>query len=77
MLTEEEKIEYIEGGFNYCPYCGSGDLEGGSVVIEENIASQRMTCSECNRKWYNSYVLIDIVEIPDEDPDPENEIDSI
>lgn len=76
MLTEEEKIDYIEGGYGECPYCGSTDIVGHSVEISGNSAYQDVTCSDCNRKWCDSYVLVDILETPEE-PEPEDKIDSI
>jgi len=76
MLTEEEKIDYIEGGYSHCPYCGSADIVGGSVEIDGNGAHQDVTCNECNREWSDVYVLIDILERPEE-PNPKDKIDSI
>ena len=37
--------------FTTCPYCGSTDLEGGSVTVEGNEAWQDVGCLDCGADW--------------------------
>lgn len=38
-----------------CPSCGQGDVTGGSVVIERNVAAQTCLCSHCSTSWVDTY----------------------
>jgi len=39
-------------------FCGSPDIEGGSVDIDSGGASQRVSCSACGRYWFDLYELV-------------------
>ncbi len=41
--------------FDHCPLCGSNQLEGGAVTIEENHAWQNVSCGHCNSHWTETY----------------------
>ncbi|WP_321817029.1 MULTISPECIES: hypothetical protein [unclassified Paraburkholderia] len=40
-----------------CPSCGSSDVSGGFVNIEEGSASQTLCCGECGAEWTDTYTL--------------------
>ena len=49
---------YVRKGTG-CPYCGTkGNPEGGSFeVLENGVAQQEMTCTECGEVWFDIYYL--------------------
>lgn len=59
-----------------CPACGSGDIEGHQVSIEDPLALQPCTCNACGTRWTGVYKYIGCssVEIPPA-PDDEDEDD--
>ena len=59
--------EYVSGGFNTCPVCGTSDIVGGSVEIDCNYAIQDCNCNSCYASWRDSYTLSDISEVEDKD----------
>jgi len=40
-----------------CPYCSSLDIEGRSVVIGGDLATQTVRCTACGRSWSDVYRL--------------------
>lgn len=54
--------EYANQGGNCCPYCGSGDLDGGPVEIDAGIAAQKVGCGECDKEWTDTYSLTGYIE---------------
>ena len=52
-----EKIIYER---NKCPYCGSENIEYGSLELVDEQMYYRMTCKDCkkdSREWYSlSYI---------------------
>ena len=61
-LTEQQKNDYVTGGYSKCPACLSENIEGGAVDIDANIATQPMNCTECGRHWTDVFRLVSIVE---------------
>lgn len=61
MLSERAKTEYVENGGVVCPYCGSGNLDGGFVEIDGGGASQTVRCLDCYRSWTDLYTLTEIL----------------
>lgn len=53
-LTNEE---YAAKGGVYCPHCGSSDITGDEVEIEEGKAFQKVGCGECDAEWVDTYLL--------------------
>ena len=49
--------EYVAKKGLVCPHCGSTDIEGGHVVIDEGKAYQKVGCNECDKDWTDTYVL--------------------
>ncbi len=60
-LTDSQKKVYLKGGGVKCPFCGSTDITGGFVEIEEGGAFQKVSCP-CGRSWIDVYSLVDIKE---------------
>ena len=54
------KEEYIETGGTSCPFCGSGEIEGGFVEVNGGSAHQKIRCLLCGEEWHDIYKLIDI-----------------
>ncbi len=46
-----------------CPYCGSSDLTGGSLTVDNGSCSQRIWCSDCDHSWYDCYALVGFTEV--------------
>lgn len=40
-----------------CPFCYSGDIEGGSVNIDARKAEQQVACNLCDKEWVDTYQL--------------------
>lgn len=55
------KEEYLKR-YGHCPYCGNdGDLDGGFVEIDGNLATQNVQCNACGNCWTDIYRLFDVV----------------
>lgn len=46
-----------------CPYCDNEDVEGGSVEIEDDMATQVCYCGDCKAQWVVSFGLFDVVKV--------------
>ena len=56
-------IEANKTNWNACPACGSSQIEGGSVSIEDREAIQEVSCLYCKAVWtevYAAHARIDI-----------------
>jgi hypothetical protein len=64
-LSEEE---YIALRGERCPNCASSCIEGDSIEIGGNGASQSIRCLECDATWVDVYVLsgYEFLEVPEE-----------
>ena len=60
---ESKKKTYLEKAGVRCLNCGSYDIEGGSITVDEGGASQDVSCLECYSTWTDLYVLTDVVNI--------------
>ena len=56
QLPSVETSDYLENCHN-CPACGSWEIEGDSVSIEDGLALQDVSCLSCNAAWRDVYVL--------------------
>ena len=56
-LTTEQIKKYVEEGGVSCPGCGSEDIVGGDISVDTGIASQEMSCNECDLEWTDQYTL--------------------
>lgn len=56
-LTREQEAKYIAERGVCCPFCSSGNLEGDSFEIDNGIAPQAITCTDCRKEWTDVYTL--------------------
>jgi hypothetical protein len=56
MKVKQAK-KYLEQGGIACPFCGSWDIDGGSMNFESGEIAQRISCHECNERWTDVYRL--------------------
>lgn len=61
-MTYAQKKAYLKAS-HICPYCGSDQIEGQSVDIDENGASQEVSCISCKARWEDLYKLTDVREV--------------
>lgn len=50
-------VEYADRGGCVCPRCGSSDLSGQFISIDEGGAHQPMHCDACGANWVDTYTL--------------------
>lgn len=48
-----------------CPVCNSTQIEGHSVEIDSNMATQSVTCLECGAAWDDQYKLMGYANLED------------
>ncbi len=68
MLSNEQKAEYVKRQGNYCPYCGSPELEGHDTDFQGGSISQEVTCLACDQDWFDLYTLTAVYESAEEEP---------
>lgn len=56
MQVKQAK-KYLEQRGLACPFCGSRDIEGGSMNFESGEIAQRISCHECSERWTDVYKL--------------------
>ncbi len=56
-ISPEAQTQYIADGGVCCPFCQSHDITGGDITIDNGIASQDVSCSDCNEEWTDLYSL--------------------
>jgi transposase-like protein len=56
MQVKQAKKYLVQRGLA-CPFCGSGDIDGGSMDFEAGEIAQRISCHECNERWTDVYKL--------------------
>lgn len=71
MQVKQAK-KYLEQRGLACPFCGSWDIEGGSMDFEAGEIAQRISCHACNEHWTDVYKLTAVA-----DPDSGEIIASI
>ena len=54
---------YIDHGGVECPFCYSGNIEGGQVEVDAGTAHQPMRCTDCDAEWNDVYELKTVGEI--------------
>jgi hypothetical protein len=50
--------KYLEQRGIICFFCGSWDIEGGSMDFEAGEIAQRISCHECDEEWTDIYKLV-------------------
>ncbi len=62
------KTDYIKKGGNSCFKCESDDIEGGSFSTESGVATQSISCNNCDHEWTDIYTLTGVIDdIPEVD----------
>ena len=56
-MSQMTSDQYVATGGTKCPFCGSEDIEGTSIDVDAGIASQEMSCNECDEGWTDEYTL--------------------
>jgi len=59
-LREERKEYYLKNEGTNCPFCGSDNLEGQNVDINDGIILQYIICKNCDNTWTDIYKLCNI-----------------
>ena len=62
-LSGKKIKEYIKGGGESCPYCGSDGLRGGSWDSDNGYCNQSISCLSCKKDWDDVYTLTGIYEM--------------
>ena len=57
--------KYLKNGGIVCPNCGSEDIEGDSVDIDVQHATQPLHCLVCEEEWDDLYTLTGVRAIPE------------
>jgi transposase-like protein len=61
LLTENQKKNYIQDSGNYCPHCGSENMEHSSGFESDyNQAWVSVICRNCEKEWMDIYTLTDV-----------------
>jgi hypothetical protein len=60
-MKPENAKEYLEQRGLACPFCGSWDIEGGSMDFDAGEIAQRISCHKCHERWTDIYKLAAIV----------------
>ena len=55
LKTEKEYVDSPSSCIN--KDCGSTDIEGGPIQIDDNTAWQKITCNMCQLEWDDIYIL--------------------
>ena len=71
MQVKQAK-KYLQQRGLTCPFCGTWDIEGGSIDFEAGEIAQRIFCHACNEQWTDVYKLTAVA-----DPDSGEIIASI
>ena len=56
-MQAKQAKKYLEQHGRLCPFCGSWDIEGGSMIFEAGEIAQRISCHKCNEQWTDVYKL--------------------
>ena len=65
-MTKKDLAEitkkYLKTKGNFCPFCGSKDVEGiGATDCDGDYAWNDITCNSCEKTWSDEYKLSGIV----------------
>src|ERR1700730_17439677 len=61
MQVKQAK-KYLQQRGLVCPFCGSWDIEGGSMDFEAGEIAQRISCHECKERWTDVYKLVAVAD---------------
>ena len=60
--------EYRQHGGEICPNCQHEVVEGESVEVDGNVATQERRCSACGATWVGVYHLVGYADLAPSDP---------
>lgn len=63
VMTDQQRKEYLKNNGVKCPYCGSKDVEGGSIDVDSGRVSQDISCTTCGAEWMDHYTLTGVSEL--------------
>lgn len=52
----KSQAEYLHS-FGHCPFCDSSEIEGASIDVNADVASQEVSCTDCGASWLDHYQL--------------------
>ena len=58
IVKNTDSVEYINGQYNICPFCGGNDMMTNDHSWEDNIYLRYFVCQTCENTWTETYVLI-------------------
>ena len=61
MQVKQAK-KYLEQRGLACPFCGSWDIEGGSMDFDAGEIAQRISCHKCDERWTDVYKLVAVAD---------------
>lgn len=69
MIKRSGIDSYVKSGGVRCinPDCLSENIEGYSVEIDASVATQEVSCNECDWSWRDEYTLTNVSNIEDTD----------
>ena len=62
MLSEKQKRDYVADP-SHCPFCDSDGISYGDDYYDGPRLTVRLTCEDCDKKWYEVFELKTIEEI--------------
>lgn len=67
-MTKTQKKNYLKTP-SKCPYCGSENLDCGTMQVDGKDAWQSVECNDCHAQWRDVYKLADVesVALPDKE----------
>lgn len=57
-MQDLPQVTYLQSGGTRCPSCGSHDITGESVEVNEGTATQEVSCLACEAEWVDMYRLV-------------------
>jgi hypothetical protein len=61
-MRGEKAKQYLEKRGMICPFCGSHDIEGGSMDFEAGEIVQSISCHDCGERWVDVYKLVAVAD---------------
>jgi len=62
-LSGEQIKDYVRQGGTICPYCGSREIEGGTMDADGDYVWCVVDCNNCHMQWQDSYRLVGLIEM--------------
>lgn len=54
----QKEAEYVAGGGNKCPVCGSNDISAERLESDSSQAWADVNCRKCGSTWQDVYSLV-------------------